>query len=362
MEYFLKSYGLNDNFVTIIRTDQGGELAKCEDFRKVVEKAHYALEITGADNSSQNGIAERPHKFLAKMMRTCLQNSGLGARFWSDAAIHCLFIKNGLPHQAFDYKSTSYEKLCGRKPNLSALRIFGSRVVAHKPEKRPSKLSQHSFNGLFLRFAKTMRNIVYYDTKTRRVKTSTHAIFDEAHFSYTDRPPGAKILVNLGLKELDLVEQREAIAAKELKIVLNHPDATVPTKATEKSAAYDLNSPTQHTIPPNFIAIIDTGIQVEMPNGTYGRIASRSGMVVKHFVEVNAGVIDPDYTGRIKVVLFNFGSTEYLVQKNDRIAQLILESYLSAPVKIQKEIRTLHEVTTDSVVQTLLQRTVEQRK
>jgi dUTP pyrophosphatase len=59
--------------------------------------------------------------------------------------------------------------------------------------------------------------------------------------------------------------------------------------------------------------------------GVYGRIAPRSGLAVKHGVQTGAGVIDPDYTGELKVILFNHGSEKFEIKKGDRIAQLILE-------------------------------------
>ena len=52
----------------------------------------------------------------------------------------------------------------------------------------------------------------------------------------------------------------------------------------------------------------------------YGRIAPRSGLSLKHSLAVNAGVIDADYTGEIKVVLVNLGSKKYEIQKGDKIA------------------------------------------
>ena len=47
-----------------------------------------------------------------------------------------------------------------------------------------------------------MKNIVYLDLKTNQIKTSTFAKFDEAHFSYENKPPGAKILIEMGMREL----------------------------------------------------------------------------------------------------------------------------------------------------------------
>ena len=71
----------------------------------------------------------------------------------------------------------------------------------------------------------------------------------------------------------------------------------------------------------------NTGIAIRPPKHTYGRIASRSGLVLKHNIETKAGVIDADYTGNITVILHNFSNKPYTVKKGDRIAQLILEQH-----------------------------------
>lgn len=57
----------------------------------------------------------------------------------------------------------------------------------------------------------------------------------------------------------------------------------------------------------------------------YGRVAPRSGLAVKHFLDVGAGVIDCDYRGAVGVVMFNFSDKDFQVTQGDRIAQLIIE-------------------------------------
>ena len=66
-------------------------------------------------------------------------------------------------------------------------------------------------------------------------------------------------------------------------------------------------------------------IAIQVPPGTYGRIAPRSGLSVTNCIDIGAGVIDKDYRGQIKILLINHSDTEFLVQQGDRIAQLILE-------------------------------------
>jgi len=68
-----------------------------------------------------------------------------------------------------------------------------------------------------------------------------------------------------------------------------------------------------------------TDLPFELPPGSYGRIAHRSGLAVKHFIDVGAGVIDQDYRGNVGVLLFNFSNNDFFIKKGDRIAQLICE-------------------------------------
>ena len=331
---FLRTYG-NQDGVRIIRTDQGGELARSRIFQETIQQAHYNIEVTGSDNSSQNAVVERPHKTLANMVRAGLENAGLPYKYWSDALLHAVYIKNRIPHSHFSNKHTPYEKLTGHAPDLSKLRIFGSRIVTRKPGKRSPKITKHSYTGIFLRYAKTMKNIVYLDTKTRKIKTTTFAKFDKAHFSYTDKPPGAKILMELGLKEQPVEHKKPLPTSQPLQIIKKHPDAIVPSKGSERAAGFDLYSIESITIPPQHIGVVNTGIAAVFPPNTYGRVASRSGLAVQHAIEVGGGVIDPDYTGPIKVILHNFGYHPFTINPNDRIAQLVVEKYLSPPVKVK---------------------------
>src|SRR5258706_14702194 len=83
----------------------------------------------------------------------------------------------------------------------------------------------------------------------------------------------------------------------------NTPDAQLPTRGTPDSAGWDLYSPENTTIPIGQRALIDTGVTMQLPPGTYGRIAPHSGLAWKQGITTGAGVIDRDYTGSIKTLL-----------------------------------------------------------
>jgi dUTP pyrophosphatase len=68
-----------------------------------------------------------------------------------------------------------------------------------------------------------------------------------------------------------------------------------------------------------------------------GRIAPRSGLASKNFIDTGAGVIDADYRGPVKVLLFNHADTDFPVKEGDRIAQLVIERiYTPEVVEVQE--------------------------
>ena len=64
-------------------------------------------------------------------------------------------------------------------------------------------------------------------------------------------------------------------------------------------------------IPARGKAVVKTGLSIAIPADTYARIAPRSGLAVKHFIDTGAGVVDEDYRGEIGVVLFNHSDVDF---------------------------------------------------
>ena len=110
-----------------------------------------------------------------------------------------------------------------------------------------------------------------------------------------------------------------------LQVKLLSKTAQLPKKGSVFAAGYDLYASETTTIPPKDKSLVSLGISMAIPVGCYGRIAPRSGLAVKKFIDVGAGVIDSDYRGEVKVLLFNFGKEEFVVNQGDRIAQLVIE-------------------------------------
>jgi deoxyuridine 5'-triphosphate nucleotidohydrolase len=109
------------------------------------------------------------------------------------------------------------------------------------------------------------------------------------------------------------------------------PDAVVPKRQHPEDAGADVHSAVDLTVPARGRALVSTGIGLAVPPGFYCRVAPRSGLAVKHGIDVGAGVVDCGYVGEVKVLLFNHSDVPYSVARGDRIAQLIVQAIHTAP-------------------------------
>jgi len=110
--------------------------------------------------------------------------------------------------------------------------------------------------------------------------------------------------------------------------------AKLPSYKTYGSSGMDLMACIDEpvTIKPNESKLIPTGISIAIPKNTEVQIRPRSGLAAKYGISVlnTPGTIDSDYRGEIKVILFNHGKKEFLVNNGDRIAQMVLMPVLKA--------------------------------
>ena len=90
-------------------------------------------------------------------------------------------------------------------------------------------------------------------------------------------------------------------------------NARLPVRGTTGAARYDLAAAQNAVVPAHGKVLVKTGLSISMTTGCYGRIAPRSGLALKKFIDVGAGVVDEDYKGELGVVLFNFGDEDFKI-------------------------------------------------
>ncbi|MFN9982997.1 MAG: hypothetical protein ACK53Y_23915, partial [bacterium] len=217
--------------------------------------------------------------------------------------------------------------------------MFGCRYYARKKGDRPHKLDYNTSMGVFLGYTGTAKNVYYYDLDTKRIKTSTHGIFDEANITVpqAERSVASQALIALGYKQDEEVMENQNISQAQpiARIQLRSPTATMPTQGSVLAAGYDVYSTVACDIKPQAIQKVPLSITIIPPQGTYIQLHSKRGLASKGII-VYAGVIHPDYRGDITVLLYNSSNVTHSIKPGDRIAQLIFHN-IETPVLLQEE-------------------------
>lgn len=122
-------------------------------------------------------------------------------------------------------------------------------------------------------------------------------------------------------------EQAEDVFSVGLEILPHAADLPLPSAMTRGASGYDLRAAvdTEVVLQPGRLAVVPTGLRLEMPEELEAQVRPRSGLAAHHQVGVlnSPGTVDSDYRGEVKVLLFNFGDAPFHVARGDRIAQLV---------------------------------------
>src|SRR5437763_14478023 len=113
---------------------------------------------------------------------------------------------------------------------------------------------------------------------------------------------------------------------EQLRFKKLHAEAKLPTRGSPLAAGLDIYSVERVTIAAGGRASVRTGLAVAIPVGFYGRVAPRSGLAVRHGIDVLAGVIDSDYRGEILCALVNHGREPFEIEPGARVAQPVVEA------------------------------------
>lgn len=116
-------------------------------------------------------------------------------------------------------------------------------------------------------------------------------------------------------------------------------NAFMPIRAHETDAGLDLRSPIYAIVPAWGSVRIDTGVHIELPKNTAGFLKSKSGLNVNHGI-TSEGVIDVGYTGSIAVKLYNHTDKDYVVQRGDKISQLVILPILTPQLEEVDELES----------------------
>lgn len=120
----------------------------------------------------------------------------------------------------------------------------------------------------------------------------------------------------------------------QVKVIKVNEMAKLPEYAHEGDAGMDLFSTEEVVISPSETTLIHTGIKIELPRNTEAQIRPRSGLALKHSITVlnTPGTIDEGYRGEIGVILINHGKFPFKVEKNMKIAQMVIKPIIRVSI------------------------------
>jgi dUTP pyrophosphatase len=116
----------------------------------------------------------------------------------------------------------------------------------------------------------------------------------------------------------------------------------LPNYQTAGAAGMDVRANEERVLRPGETILVATGFSMAVPTGYEAQMRPRSGLAIKHGITLlnTPGTIDADYRGEVKVILSNFGSEPFVVQRGDRVAQMIIAKVERAHVQ---EVDSLEE-------------------
>ena len=129
-----------------------------------------------------------------------------------------------------------------------------------------------------------------------------------------------------------------------VKVVIKKLDSSVqlPTYKTDGASGMDLMAHIEKPInlKPGKSCLVPTGLSVAFSEEYEIQIRPRSGLAAKNNISVlnTPGTIDSDYRGEIKIILFNHGSEDFIINNNDRVAQMILAPVIKMELEEKSEL------------------------
>ena len=118
----------------------------------------------------------------------------------------------------------------------------------------------------------------------------------------------------------------------EIKVQTMSKYGRVPTKINPSDAGWDIYAAEDAIIDPSKSQLISTDMAMAIPEGYVGLIWDRAGMAAKRGIHRFAGVIDSGYRGEVKVCLWNSSNEHCIINKGDRIAQILFQPVPSLPL------------------------------
>lgn len=189
LDFFIKFKTNVENIfsssIKYLQTDGGGEYLSGK-FQNFLSQNGISHRLSCPHHPEQNGVSERKHRHVVDMGLTLLATAGIPSEFWVDAFNTSVYLINRLPTKQLNYISP-YEKLFGKAPDYTSLRVFGCSCYPYLRPYNKHKLEFRSKQCVFLGYSLHHQGYRCYDIDNGRVYLSRHVIFNENVFPFKSK-------------------------------------------------------------------------------------------------------------------------------------------------------------------------------
>ena len=172
--------------IKVIRSDNGTEYVN-KSFEEFLVSSGIVHHKTCPYTPAQNGVAERMNRTIGDRVRCMLFDSGVGLKFWAEAAVTAVYLLNPVPTRS---NSVCPEEIwSSKKPNLKHVRVFGCKAMVHVPDEKRSKFSPKSRECIFVGYCNDAKGYRLFDAATSKIIVCRDVVFfetDDNNFNLGD--------------------------------------------------------------------------------------------------------------------------------------------------------------------------------
>lgn len=163
--------------IKTLRSDNGKEFCN-KDFSDFLAASGIKHQTSSPYTPEQNGLAERMNRSLVERAKSMLFEAKLQKSFWAEAVATAAYVINRSPSRVLA-EVTPFEKWTGKKPNLSHLKIFGTKAMVHVPKQNRQKWDSKSRELIFVGYCDNTKGYRLYDQVSKKIVISRDVIFVE---------------------------------------------------------------------------------------------------------------------------------------------------------------------------------------
>ena len=162
----------------VLRSDNGGEYLS-NNFKQYLKDNGIHQELTVAHTLQQNGVAERMNRTLFDLVRSMLHHKSIEKRFWAEALATAVYTRNRVTSRALPDNITPHHIWHGKTPDLSHMRVFGSKCWYIVPKKKVKKLDTRAREAVMMGYSKQSKGYKLWDIESEKFVISRDVKFDE---------------------------------------------------------------------------------------------------------------------------------------------------------------------------------------